>query len=202
MYVAKLPDAQIPSCRTFVELWNLFGCKFTSLAEGGTVYLLLIIAGLDLCWSVAKASHRRVLWEVAKLLRAPDDSCECHPYCYCIGSYVGNLRNLLQCSVVDMSLKHYCHNELRFRAEFQCIARQLQGCIDNTLSLYHRSHQLDPPVSLIFLLISTYCVSPVSRQHIWAPTARNSVICVNGKLTCVAGLLTRMPVRSGIKNEP
>lgn len=77
--IAKLPDAEIPSCRTFVE-WNSFGCKFASLAEGGTVYLLLIIAGLDLRWSVAKASHGRVIWEVAKLLRAPDDSCEHPPY--------------------------------------------------------------------------------------------------------------------------
>lgn len=101
-----------------------------------------------------------------------------------------------------MSLKHYCHNQLRFGAEFQCIARQLQGCIDNALSLYYCSHQLYPPVSLIFLLISMYCVYRVYRQHTWAPTARNSVICVNGKSTRVAGLLTRTPARNGIENEP
>jgi len=77
--IVKLRDAKIPSCRTFIE-WNSFGCKFASLAEGGTVYLLLIIAGLDLRWSLAKASHGRVIWEVAKLLRAPDDSCEHPPY--------------------------------------------------------------------------------------------------------------------------
>jgi hypothetical protein len=72
--IAKLPDTRIPSCRTFIE-WNLFGRKFASLAEGGTIYLLLIIAGLDLRWSVAKA-HGRVVWEVGKLLRAPDNTCE------------------------------------------------------------------------------------------------------------------------------
>ncbi|KAG1800743.1 uncharacterized protein HD556DRAFT_1304758 [Suillus plorans] len=63
---------RVPTLRTFVE-WNTFGSKFALLAGGGTLYILLIIAGLDLRWSVAKA-HGRVLWEVAKLLRAPDDS--------------------------------------------------------------------------------------------------------------------------------
>ncbi|KAG2352213.1 hypothetical protein BDR07DRAFT_1314801, partial [Suillus spraguei] len=43
------------------------------LVGGGTLYILLIIAGLDLHWSMVKA-HERVLWEVAKLLRVPDNS--------------------------------------------------------------------------------------------------------------------------------
>jgi hypothetical protein len=72
--IAKLPGPRIPSCRTFVE-WNLFGRKFSHLAEGGTVYLLLIVAGLDLGWSLAKA-HGRVVWEVGKLLREPDNTGE------------------------------------------------------------------------------------------------------------------------------
>ncbi|KAG1845832.1 hypothetical protein F4604DRAFT_1688598 [Suillus subluteus] len=57
---------------TFLSV-NTFGSKFALLAGGGTLYILLIITGLDLCWSMAKV-HGRVIWEVAKLLRVPDDS--------------------------------------------------------------------------------------------------------------------------------
>ena len=70
--VAKLPHAKIPPRNTFLD-WHRFGCKFASLVEGGTVYLLLIIAGLDLRWSIAKA-YGKVIKEMAGLLRAPDDT--------------------------------------------------------------------------------------------------------------------------------
>lgn len=72
--VGMLTFPRIPTLRTFVE-WNTFGSKFALLAGGGMLYILLLITGLDLRWSVVKA-HGRVLWEVAKLLRALDDSCE------------------------------------------------------------------------------------------------------------------------------
>jgi len=73
--VEKLPaGAKVPAHNTFFD-WYRFSCRFANLAEGGTVYLLLIVAGLDLRWSVAKAQGR-VIWEVAKLLRAPDNTGE------------------------------------------------------------------------------------------------------------------------------
>ena len=63
-------------------------------------------------------------------------------------------------------------------------------------------YQLYPPVSLIFFAhINLFCI-PCKSSNISALTAINSVICVSGKSTRVAGLLTRMPARNGIENEP
>ena len=46
--VEKLPaGAKVPAHNTFLD-WYWFSCRFANLAEGGMVYLLLIIAGLDL----------------------------------------------------------------------------------------------------------------------------------------------------------
>ncbi|OJA12508.1 hypothetical protein AZE42_12752 [Rhizopogon vesiculosus] len=118
--IAKLPDAQIPCCRTFVK-WNSFGCKFASLAEGGMVYLLLIIVGLDLCWSVAKASHRRVLWEVAKLLRAPDDSFSGYLIQSNIIPSVAYLRARLPISLPDLPTKVDCSDLGASDAYFGCV---------------------------------------------------------------------------------
>jgi hypothetical protein len=61
-----------PAERMF-RLWHSLGCKFAYLAGGGSVYILLVIAGLDLWWSISRAKVT-VTSEVANLLRRPDDS--------------------------------------------------------------------------------------------------------------------------------
>ena len=49
------------------------GYKFAQLASGGSVYVLLMVAGLDLCFNISRALGR-VPFEVGKMLRRPDDS--------------------------------------------------------------------------------------------------------------------------------
>ena len=61
-----------PHLRTFIR-WNAMGHKFAQLASGGSVYVLLMVAGLDLCVDVSRALGR-LPFEVGKMLRRPDDS--------------------------------------------------------------------------------------------------------------------------------
>ena len=49
------------------------GHKFAQLASGGSVYVLLMVAGLDLCFNISRALGR-VPFEVGKMLRRPDNS--------------------------------------------------------------------------------------------------------------------------------
>ncbi|KAG2092930.1 uncharacterized protein F5147DRAFT_779495 [Suillus discolor] len=65
--VAKLKNA--PSERTF-QRWNENGCKFIILAAGGSFFLLVIIAGLEIRWKITTIRFE-VLRQVAKMLRQP-----------------------------------------------------------------------------------------------------------------------------------
>jgi hypothetical protein len=57
--------------------WNAMGHKFAQLASGGSVYVLLMVAGLDLCFNISRALGR-VPFEVGKMLRRPDNSSAGH----------------------------------------------------------------------------------------------------------------------------
>jgi len=61
-----------PSMRTFQQ-WVTFGHKYLVLSASASVYILVLIAGLDLRWKFARQGTR-VVWEVAKMLRDPEDS--------------------------------------------------------------------------------------------------------------------------------
>ncbi|KIK35673.1 hypothetical protein CY34DRAFT_95694 [Suillus luteus UH-Slu-Lm8-n1] len=65
--VARLKDA--PLERTF-QRWHENGCKFIMLAAGGSFFLLLIIAGLEIRWKITTIRFD-VLRQVAKMLRQP-----------------------------------------------------------------------------------------------------------------------------------
>lgn len=66
-HIQHLPRA--PALQTFQE-WIACGAKFTRIAAGGLVYLLLILAGLNLRWLVGKA-HGNVPFDVVTMLRRP-----------------------------------------------------------------------------------------------------------------------------------
>ena len=66
-YVAHLPNS--PELRTFKE-WISFGKKFGRLAGGGTIYLLLLIAGLDLRSDLMKLSQVNI-FNLGEMLRKP-----------------------------------------------------------------------------------------------------------------------------------
>jgi hypothetical protein len=61
-----------PSLRLFV-MQIAWGHKFAQLVAGGSVYILILVACLDLLWSISRALGR-VPFEVGKMLRRPDDS--------------------------------------------------------------------------------------------------------------------------------
>ena len=61
-----------PSMRTFQQ-WVTFGHKYLVLSASASVYILVLIAGLDLRWKFARQGAR-VVWEVAKMLREPETS--------------------------------------------------------------------------------------------------------------------------------
>ncbi|KAG1744837.1 hypothetical protein EDB19DRAFT_1960514 [Suillus lakei] len=65
--VAKLENA--PSEHTFHH-WYKHGCKFILLAAGGSFYVLVIIAGLEIRWKVASMAFH-VLQQVGNMLRQP-----------------------------------------------------------------------------------------------------------------------------------
>lgn len=58
-----------PAERTFIE-WVSFGKKFTRFASGGSIYILVVIAGLDKRLDVAKAPYP-VVSKVGEMLRKP-----------------------------------------------------------------------------------------------------------------------------------
>ncbi|KAG1719211.1 hypothetical protein EDD22DRAFT_791784, partial [Suillus occidentalis] len=66
-HVVMLKDA--PSERTF-QRWHEYGCKFIILAAGGSFFLLVLIAGLEIRWKVASMRFA-VLYQAAKMLRQP-----------------------------------------------------------------------------------------------------------------------------------
>jgi hypothetical protein len=65
--IKKLQDA--PSERTF-QRWYEHGCKFIILAAGGSFYLLVMIAGLEIRWKITTMRFQ-VLRQVANMLRQP-----------------------------------------------------------------------------------------------------------------------------------
>jgi hypothetical protein len=71
-YISILPNA--PANCTFYR-WNTMGCRFISLVAAGSMYLLVLIAGLDLKWKIANTGAQVVL-EVCKMLRDPEASGE------------------------------------------------------------------------------------------------------------------------------
>ena len=60
---------QHPPKKTFQD-WIHLGQKFTQLAAGGTIYVLLMIASLNLRWCIRKVSWCTVL-DLGKMLRVP-----------------------------------------------------------------------------------------------------------------------------------
>ncbi|KAG2139899.1 hypothetical protein BD769DRAFT_1384213 [Suillus cothurnatus] len=95
-------------------LVNTCGSKFALLAGGWTLHILLIIAGLDLHWSMAKV-HGRVLWEVVKLLRVLDNSQQ----------FISNLLDNLVCTNIIPSI-HYIKARLPFLLENFCMPQVTQ----------------------------------------------------------------------------
>ena len=60
---------QHPPKKTFQD-WIHLGQKFAWLAAGGTIYVLLMIASLNLRWCIRKASWHTVS-DLGKMLRVP-----------------------------------------------------------------------------------------------------------------------------------
>ena len=60
---------QHPPKKTFQD-WIHLGQKFAQLAAGGTIYVLLMIAGLNLRWCIRKVSWRTVS-DLGMMLRVP-----------------------------------------------------------------------------------------------------------------------------------
>jgi hypothetical protein len=58
-----------PASRTFSD-WVSFSKKFARLVAGGSLYVLVVVAGLDLRWEVAKAPHE-VAFQAGEMLRKP-----------------------------------------------------------------------------------------------------------------------------------
>jgi hypothetical protein len=69
-HVAKMPDP--PHYKT-LSRWNAIGSKFVALAAGGSFYILVLIAGLDMRHKIGTIGCR-IPWEVAKMLRSPETS--------------------------------------------------------------------------------------------------------------------------------
>jgi len=69
-HVAKLHNA--PHVNMFLH-WNVLGCKFIVLAAGGSFYILVLLAGLNLKWKIVN-SGSRIFWDVAKMLQRPETS--------------------------------------------------------------------------------------------------------------------------------
>jgi hypothetical protein len=69
-----LPEEGRPALRTFRK-WNAQGNKFAIIAAGGSIYTLLLIAGLDLRYHVGDMIGHTTL-EIAKMLRCPDTAGE------------------------------------------------------------------------------------------------------------------------------
>lgn len=67
LHVSVLPRA--PRLRTFMD-WITRGTKYAYLAGGGSIYALLLVAGMELK-SVAGKSRVDVVWELGKMLRDP-----------------------------------------------------------------------------------------------------------------------------------
>ena len=63
-------ETRMPGKCTFLE-WHTDGCKYAALAGGGTVYILLLIAGLgtQVCFCLA---DDKMITELANTLREPD----------------------------------------------------------------------------------------------------------------------------------
>lgn len=129
----SIPIGSRPAFRTF-RLWHSLGCRFAYLAGGGSVYILLMIAGLDLRWSISRAQVT-VTSEVANLLRRPDDSSAGRLICKCIIPTLAYLRkNLplslegLSCLDVDVPTKALDCTALKnsdrcfSRIKFRCVA--------------------------------------------------------------------------------
>jgi hypothetical protein len=60
--------------RTF-QRWYAYGIKFAIITGGGSIYALLLVAGLDLRHQVS-CLIGRAAWEVAKMLRRPETAGE------------------------------------------------------------------------------------------------------------------------------
>ena len=68
--------------------WSTIGAKFIALAAGGSFYILVLIAGLDMRYKIATIGSR-IPWEVAKMLRRPETNSM---------SYLAYLFLLLHCA--------------------------------------------------------------------------------------------------------
>lgn len=62
----------VPSKHTFLE-WHADGCKYAALAGGGTIYVLVLVAGLGVRVRVHLAEDETIT-EIANTLRQPDSS--------------------------------------------------------------------------------------------------------------------------------
>ncbi|KAG2035959.1 hypothetical protein BDR03DRAFT_1012081 [Suillus americanus] len=112
-FIAPLPDDKA-TLHTFV-FWNALGHKFGQLAAGGSIYVLLMVAGLDLYWSIARALgklvHSRIIPIIAFMREKLPLSFENH---FCIDF---NILHGLSATVDCMSLK----DSDRF---FDCLERK------------------------------------------------------------------------------
>lgn len=65
-------EMRVPSKHTFLE-WHADGCKYAALAGGGTIYVLVLVAGLGVRVRVHLAEDETIT-EIANTLRQPDSS--------------------------------------------------------------------------------------------------------------------------------
>jgi hypothetical protein len=148
-----------PAERTF-RLWRSLGCRFAYLAGGGSVYILLMIAGLDLRWSISRAQVPVTL-EVANLLRRPDDSSAGRLICKRVIPTVAYLRENLPLSLEGLccfdarkaldctALKDSdrCFSGIKFRC-VASIASSINSwgrCATRSFGLPHRSYSAWKP---------------------------------------------------------
>jgi hypothetical protein len=71
-HIEKLKDA--PTERTF-QRWHENGCKFIILVAGGSFFILIIIAGLEIRWKITMMRFE-IIRQVARMLRQPGTSGE------------------------------------------------------------------------------------------------------------------------------
>lgn len=81
LYDAEITPLQIkPSYRTF-QHWHMTGTKFAALAGGGTVYILVLVAGLGLRTSLASMPGD-LTCHLGNALRHPDPGKDIRNACF------------------------------------------------------------------------------------------------------------------------
>ncbi|KAI5980361.1 hypothetical protein EDD15DRAFT_2383680 [Pisolithus albus] len=106
--IQNLPVKPQPS-RTSFYRWHAVGHKFAQLARGGSLYILFLIAALDLRWAASKL-QAQVPWDIGKMLRQPSTCSNSSLITDNIITTVAHLRRLLP---FRLSVDMFCSNFIR-----------------------------------------------------------------------------------------